>query len=201
MLSRTIECQLLFFSYGKQDTFESLICLFLMPPRGGPGSFTRFLGLAGFPRPRPGGWCKDSSRKDRACWPGNSMPSWVWGSSWGSTRETQGLVGLCRTRRSELRKLPWGPWDGMMWKSNKKLPPLFLVWKAGIFWSLMCLFLFPTQGMTRYLHKNYLADWPLQGQDAGDWILISWTRDFLKTDSLPLLAWINFYHSITSNLY
>lgn len=129
------------------------------------------------------------------------MPSGVWGSSWGSTRETQGLVGLCRTRRSELKKLPWGPWDGMMWKSNKKLPPLFLVWKAGNFWSLMCLFLFPTQEMTRYLRNNYLADWPLQGQDAGDWILISWTRDFLKTDLLPHLAWINFYHSIKSNLY
>ena len=74
MLLRTIECRLLFFLCGKQDTFESLIFLFLTPPQEGPVRFTRFLGLAGLSKPRPGGWCWDSSRRARADWPGNPMP-------------------------------------------------------------------------------------------------------------------------------
>ena len=41
MLSRTIECRLLFFWCGKQDTFRSLTCLFLMPPHKGLRSMER----------------------------------------------------------------------------------------------------------------------------------------------------------------
>ena len=36
----------------------------------------------------------------------------------------------------------------------------------------VCL-LFLTPGMTRYLHKNYLACWALQGQEVGAWIFLT----------------------------
>ena len=53
-------------------------------------------------------------------------------------------------------------------------------------------FFFLTSGMTRYLHKNYLACLPLQGQEVGNWIFLTLTLDFLTTDLLPRLARINF---------
>ena len=46
--------------------------------------------------------------------------------------------------------------------------------------------------MTRYLHKNYLACLPLQGQEVGNWIYLTLTLDFLTTDLLSRLARINF---------
>ena len=46
--------------------------------------------------------------------------------------------------------------------------------------------------MTKYLHKNYLACLPLQGQEVGNWIYLTLTLDFLTTDLLPCLARINF---------